>query len=63
MMNTRAVVGVVRRSRRHVIASVPPLTKCDCGLDKFWDESCRRWLCPARFDGEHDLEAREAMWA
>lgn len=29
----------------------PP--RCRCGLDKFFDEAVRQWLCTARFDGKH----------
>jgi len=34
------------------------VTRCACGLDRFWDEDERRLLCPARFDGEHHPRAR-----
>lgn len=32
--------------------------KCVCGNHMFWDGDERRWLCPARFDGEgkHGLD-------
>ena len=60
-----SVRAAAQRSRRHIPAGQPPkpqerVTKCDCGLDRFWDEGERRLLCPARFDGEHPPRARRA---
>jgi hypothetical protein len=42
-----SVRAAAQRSRRHILAGRPPrpqerVAKCDCGLDRFWDEDERR---------------------